>query len=389
MKIAIVTAAFKGTLTAAEAARCVAGGLVRAWRGFRTTCLPVADGGAGTVDAVVRSRGGAFRHATVTGPLGNPMRARYGVIDGGRTAVIEMAAASGLSLLASHQRNPFKTTTYGTGEVIKTAILKGAARIIVGVGDSATVDGGAGMAQALGARLLDARGKQIPRGNAGLAKLSRIDLSEMLPLAHPKAGYVEVLVACDVDNPLVGPRGAAHVFGPQKFASPPRPAKIRRMDENLAHFARIVKRDIGVSLAKMKSAGAAGGLAGGLCAFLGAQLCGGFDLIADLTGLEEQIRGHDLVITGEGRLDAQTARGKAPAGAARIAKKLGIPVIAIGGTAGEGVEKLRECGVDAYFVCRQAADAGDAGADAAERLAECAAQVGGLIALARAKRRAR
>ncbi len=379
MKAAVVTSAFKGTLTAAEAARHIAGGLARASKDFHATCLPTADGGAGTVEAVVRSCGGRFRYANVRGPRRRMVRARYGIIGGGRTAVIEMTAASGLLLLDERRRNPFKTTTYGTGELIKAAILRGAERIIVGVGDSATVDGGAGMAQALGALLLDGRGRQIPPGNEGLAVLRRIDLSRMPPSVSRGAGRVEILAACDVDNPLVGRKGAAYVFGPQKFSTTPSPARVRRMDENLRRFARAVKRNPGVSLAKTKMAGAAGGLAGGLHAFLGAELRSGFALIADLVGLEERLNGHDVVITGEGKLDAQTACGKAPVGVAEIAGRLGMPVVAIGGTAEKGAEKILARGVDAYFVCRPAADSADVRADAGRRLAECAEQVGRLI----------
>ena len=380
MKIAVVPSAFKGTLSAAEAARHIAAGLARASRRFRTTCLPAADGGRGTVEAVVRACGGGFRYARAHGPLGGEVRARYGVIEGGRTAIIEMAAVSGISLLSRDERDPFKATTYGTGELIKAAILRGAERIIIGVGDSATVDGGAGMAQALGAGLLNGRGGQIAPGNAGLAGLRRIDLSQMLPLAHPDAPLVEIDVACDVNNPLVGERGAAYVFGPQKFSAAPSPAKVKRLDENLRHFAQIVERDTGVSPARMKMAGAAGGLAGGLRAFLGARLCAGFNLIAGLTGLEERIKGHDLVITGEGKLDAQTVCGKVPVGVAGIAKRFGIPVVAIGGTAEKGAEKIPAHGIDAYFVCRPPAEGADIRADAGKRLAECAQQVGRLVA---------
>jgi len=381
MKIAIVTNAFKGTLTAPQAARLIAEGLLRASRDLKTTCHPMADGGAGTVDVIVRARGGKYRYATVRGPLGEKVLARYGIVDNGRTAVIEMASASGISLLKPHQRNPLKTTTFGTGELIRAAFEAGAKKIIVGVGDSATVEGGAGMAQALGAKLLDGEGRQIGPGAAGLATLRKIELPASSAITEIKSRGVRILVACDVDNPLTGRNGAARFYGAQKFAIWPPDSVIEELDSTLRRYAAVIKRDMGINLGNAKSTGTAGGLGAGLRAFLGAEFCNGVDLVAKMTGLVERITGHDLVITGEGKLDAQTVRGKLPAGVARIAKKAGIPVIAIGGTADKDTDTLLKQGIYAYFACRPAADINDVGADAGIRLRECAEQVGRLLSL--------
>jgi glycerate kinase len=381
MKIAIVTNAFKGTLTAPQAARLIAEGLLRASRDLKTTCHPMADGGAGTVDVIVSARGGKYRYATVRGPLGEKVLARYGIVDNGRTAVIEMASASGISLLKPHQRNPLKTTTFGTGELIRAAFEAGAKKIIVGVGDSATVEGGAGMAQALGAKLLDGEGGQIGPGAAGLAALRKIELPASSAITEIKSRGVRILVACDVDNPLTGRNGAARFYGGQKFAIWPPDSVIEELDSTLGRYAAIIKRDMGINLGNAKSTGTAGGLGAGLRAFLGAEFRNGVDLVAKMTGLVERIAGHDLVITGEGKLDAQTVRGKLPAGVARIAKKAGIPVIAIGGTADKDTDTLLKQGIYAYFACRPAADINDVGADAGIRLRECAEQVGRLLSL--------
>lgn len=381
MKIAIVVNAFKGTLTAAQAARCIADGLRRASRRFTVDRIPMADGGAGTVDTVVRACGGNFRHARVSNPLGEKIRARYGLVDAGRTAIIEMAAASGISLLKPYQRNPLKTTTYGTGEFMLAALRTGAKKIIVGVGDSATNDGGAGMAEALGAKLLDGRGRPIPRGAAGLAQLRRIDIPASSAISEIKAKRIQMLVCCDVDNPLVGKNGAAYTYGAQKFGVRPPASTVKNLDANLRHFAAIVKRDLGISVANMKHAGAAGGLGAGLHAFLGAKFRKGFDLVAEMTGLRKRLKGCDLVITGEGKLDSQTAWGKMPSGVARLAGSLGIPVIALGGAADKDADQLLKCGIAAYFVCRPPADINDIRADADLRLTDCAEQLGRLISL--------
>jgi glycerate kinase len=341
----------------------------------------MADGGAGTVDTIVRARRGKYRYAEVSNPLGEKVRARYGIVDGGKTAVIEMAAASGISLLKPHQRNPLKTTTYGTGELIQAAARTGVTKIIVGVGDSATVEGGAGMAQALGARLLDARGREIGPGAAGLATLRKIDLPISSAISAIKSKGIRILVACDVDNPLTGKNGAAHTYGAQKFAVRPPDSVIDELDATLARFAAIIKRDMGITLHNAKCTGTAGGLGAGLRAFLGAEFCSGLDLIAHMVGLAQRISGCDLVITGEGKLDSQTVWGKAPARIARIANKAGLPVIAIGGTADRDAASLLRKGISAYFVCRPPRDINDLRADAAARLTDCAEQVGRLLSI--------
>jgi len=334
--------AFKESLSALKAAESIAAGIRRVLPDAVVEQVPVADGGDGTAEALVAATGGKMMSVTVTGPLGAPVEASYGLLGSGRTAVIEMALASGLHLVPNENRNPLQTTTYGTGELISAALDQGVEEIIVGIGGSATVDGGAGMAQALGCALLDADGENIPRGGAGLARLARIDLSRR----HPALEKVEVVVACDVDNPLTGPKGAPAVYGPQKGATP---EMVQQLDGYLANYARMIKRDLRMDVDTVPGAGAAGGLGAGLLAFLGARLRPGVDIIIEASGLEEKLKGADLIITGEGKLDRQTAFGKAPIGVARLAKKHGIPVVALAGSLGEGAEELADHGIDAVF----------------------------------------
>ncbi len=321
--------AFKGSLSAAAAARAMAEGVRRAAPDAEIVELPMADGGEGTVQALVDATGGGTVRLEVTGPLGEPLLATYGVLGDGETAAIEMAAASGLPLVPVKRRNPLITTTYGTGQLIGYALRQGCRRLIVGIGGSATVDGGAGMAAALGVRLLDANGESIGPGGGALVGLERIDVSGLLP----EAREANVLAACDVRNPLVGPTGAAAVYAPQKGATP---EMVARLEAGLANFARIVERDIGMEIADEPGAGAAGGLGAGLMAFLGAELRPGVELIMDVLGFEKAVRGASLVLTGEGKIDAQTAFGKTIAGVARAAAAHGVPVIALGGTVEPG-----------------------------------------------------
>lgn len=304
----------------------------------------MADGGEGTVEALVDATGGRYVQTPVVGPLGEPVTARFGMLGDGTTAVIEMAAASGLPLVPPHRRNPMVATTYGTGQLIRKALDLGARRIIIGIGGSATVDGGAGMAQALGVRLLDAEGRELGPGGGELSRLSRIDLSGR----DPRLQNAELLVACDVDNPLYGPRGAAPVFGPQKGATP---EMVAQLDGNLHHMAEVIRRDLGVDVSQLPGGGAAGGLGAGLVAFCGARLQPGVELVIAANRLEERLRGADLVVTGEGALDRQTPHGKTPAGVGRLAQQLGIPAVAIVGAVGEGVDRdlLRSCGLDAIL----------------------------------------
>jgi glycerate kinase len=352
MRIVIAPQEYKGTLTAAEAAAAMAEAVRRVLPGADVLVLPLADGGPGTVAAIVAAAGGSIRTANVTGPLGEKVDAEWGLLEDSAsarprrgqadpprrmtpqtTAVIEMAAAAGLLLVDEGERDPRAATTYGVGELIRAALDAGCQRMIVGLGGSATNDGGAGMAQALGVRLLDAQGHELPPGGAALARLDRIDVSGI----DARVSGCEVLGATDVRNPLCGPEGASIVYGPQKGASP---EVARELDEALRYYAEIIERDLGVAVAGLPGAGAAGGLGAGLIAFLGATIRPGIEVIAEAVRLAERIRGADLVLTGEGRLDGQTAFGKTVAGVARIAGAEGVPVIVVPGALGDGWESI-------------------------------------------------
>jgi glycerate 2-kinase len=300
--------------------------------------VPVADGGDGTVDALVSAHRGTYLTAEVEGPLGDPVKATYGLIDGGRTEVVELASASGLTLIPPERRDPRKASTYGFGELLIAVRAAGASRVIAGIGGSATNDGGAGMAQALGYRLLDATGAELQRGGAALARLDRIDPSGF------DRGWrsVNVMVACDVTNPLTGPQGASAVYGPQKGADA---AAVRELDAALANFAAVIERDLGKRVADVPGAGAAGGAGAGLLAFLDASLVPGAPLIVTASGFDEKVLGADLIITGEGRVDSQTAYGKAPGEVAKRGKAARIPVLLIAGSKAPGWEVLSDLGV--------------------------------------------
>ena len=278
----------------------------------------------------------------VTGPLGEKVTAFFGVLGDGKTAVIEMAAASGLHLVPMEKRNPLLTTTRGTGELILAALDEGVDHLIIGIGGSATNDGGSGMAQALGARLLDKDRNEIAPGGGSLDKLANIDISEL----DARLQNVKIEVACDVDNPLIGQDGASHVFGPQKGATP---EMVEQLDQNLAHYATILARDLGKDVAHIPGAGAAGGLGAGLLAFLDAELKSGIDIVIAATDLEEKIKDADLVITGEGKIDSQTIHGKTPIGVAKTAKKFNIPVIAICGSIADDADVVHDHGIDVLF----------------------------------------
>lgn len=342
MKFVAAPNAFKESLSASQVAESIAAGIHRVLPDALAEKVPVADGGDGTAEALVAATGGRMVELTVTGPLGEPVEASYGLLGDGKTAVVEMALASGLHLVPQEKRNPMKTTTYGTGELIAAALDQGIEKVIVGIGGSATVDGGAGMAQALGCALLDENGEDIPRGGKGLACLARIDLSHR----HPALKKVEAVVACDVDNPLTGPQGAPAVYGPQKGATP---EMVRQLDDSLVTYARIIERDLRSQVETVPGAGAAGGLGAGLMAFLGAKLKPGVEIVIEASRLEEKVKGADLVVTGEGKLDRQTAFGKAPVGVARLARKHSIPVVALAGSLAEGADELVEHGIDAVF----------------------------------------
>ncbi len=341
MKVVVAPDKFKGSLPAPDAARAMARGVVAAWPGATIDLVPMADGGEGTVEALVAATAGAFREATVTGPLGEPVVARFGLLGDGATAVLEMASASGLVLVPDDLRDPLRTTTRGTGELLRAALDLGVSSIVLGIGGSATNDGGAGLAQALGARLLDEDGEDLPPGGASLSRLARIDPSGLDPRLH----RTEVRVACDVANPLCGPTGASAVYGPQKGATP---EMVARLDAALAHYARAIARDVGRDVAELPGSGAAGGLGAGLVAFAGGVLTPGIDLVIDAVGLRHRLRGADLCLTGEGSLDASSAFGKTAVGVARLARSLGVPCLALAGMIGPGAEGVLSEGIDAF-----------------------------------------
>ncbi|MCL4692164.1 MAG: glycerate kinase [Candidatus Hydrogenedentes bacterium] len=340
MRIVIAPDSFKECLSALEVSEALASGLRRALPDAELELVPMADGGEGTVDALVAATGGSTVPLTVTGPLGDPVDAVYGVLGDGTTAVIEMASASGLALVPKERRDPRIATTYGTGELLRAAMNGGATRIIIGIGGSATNDGGAGMAEALGYRFLDASGNPLPRGGAALADLARIDTS----IRFPAIDHCTVQVACDVSNPLCGPNGASFVYGPQKGASP---RDAEELDEALRHFAHVVRDQLGIEIAELPGAGAAGGLGAGLVAFARGSLRPGVDLVAAACRLAERLEGADFVVTGEGKLDGQSIHGKTPVGVATIAQKAGVRVIAVAGILGDGCEAVHSAGIEA------------------------------------------
>jgi glycerate kinase len=341
--ILIAPDSFKGCLSAGEVADAIEAGVLRGCPSAAVRKVPLADGGEGTVDALVAATAGRFVEATVTGPLGEPVSARYGLLGDGATAVIEMAAASGLPLVPAEQRKPLVTTTYGTGQLIRDALDRGCREVIIGVGGSATVDGGAGMAQALGFRLLDASGREIERGGGALKTLARIDAPTSVV---PPEGECRFLVACDVLNPLLGEKGAARVYGPQKGATP---EMVEQLEAGLAHLARVIRRDLGTDVTDLGGGGAAGGLGAGLVAFLRARIRPGVEVVIEACGLESKLTDANLVITAEGQIDAQTAFGKTAAGVAALAGKAGVPVIALAGAVTPDAAVLHEHGIAAMF----------------------------------------
>lgn len=343
--------AFKGALGAPEAAEAIATGIRRAfdgpWRGSRwnhadVLLMPLADGGDGTLNTLVAATGGEVRHASVRGPLGAPVRAGWGLLggDAAGTAVIEMAEAAGLRLLAANERDPLRASTFGVGELMLEAVAEGCTSLLIGIGGSATNDGGAGMAAALGARFLDALGKELPMGGQALQHLASIDLSRWkLPPG------ISVRVASDVDNPLLGPSGASSVYGPQKGADD---RMVRELDAALGQFAKVIYAACGRDVADMPGAGAAGGLGAGLMALVGASLEPGADLILDILRYDERARGRNVAITGEGKLDTQTERGKVVAAVARRSQRIGLPVVALAGSISrEAEQSLRRQGLTA------------------------------------------
>lgn len=343
MKVVIAPQTFKGSISALDVAKAMSDGVKAVVPDAKTVLVPVADGGDGTLETLVEVSGGEIRSIEVTGPLGERREAQWGAMGDGNTAVIEMARTSGLALIPiepTDQRDPLNATTYGLGEAIKIALDEGFRRFIVGIGGSATNDAGAGMAQALGVRLLDSDGNELPPGGAALANLSSIDTSGI----DERTKDAEFLVACDVSNPLTGPTGASAIYGPQKGATP---EMIEQLDAALGHFADIVGRDIGASIKDGPGCGAAGGLGGGMIAFLNGELRAGVDIILDTVNLDSYLTGADLVITGEGMIDHSTIYNKAPVGVAARAQALGIPVIGVAGSLGQGFHDIHSHGIDA------------------------------------------
>ena len=342
MHIVIAPDSFKESLSALEAANAIEAGFREIYPDASYVKIPVADGGEGTVEAMIAATDGRRVNLRATGPLGQPVDAFYGLTGGDVIAVIEMAAASGLELVPAGARDPLRATSRGTGELILAALDAGARRFILGVGGSATNDGGAGMLQALGVGLFDANGAPLPPGGAALSALARIDVAQR----DPRIAECVFEVACDVSNPLVGPAGASAIFGPQKGATP---AMVAQLDANLRHFAAIIARDVGLAVADVPGAGAGGGIAAAMLAFLNGRLRPGSEIVADAVGLDAQVAVADLVITGEGRIDSQTVNGKTPIGVARVAARHNKPVIAIGGCLGLDASAVHAHGIAATF----------------------------------------
>lgn len=346
MKIVLAPDSFKGSLTAKEVALAMQRGLEKVLPDANYLQIPLADGGEGTVRSLVDAKNGEILSEKVLDPIGNLVTAHYGMIDDGQVAVIEMSEASGIQYIDKKTSNPYIATTYGTGQLIKAAINKGAKTVIIGIGGSATNDGGAGMAQALGANLLDKHGNELSFGGAELKNLAQIDVSEM----SKELADVKVIIASDVTNPLTGKNGASVVFGPQKGATP---RMVKVLDKALRNYAQVIKKDLGKDVEEVPGAGAAGGLGAGLLAFTNASIESGIDIVLQYTDFKKKIADADFVFTGEGQIDFQTKYGKTPVGVAKAVKDVDpkIKVIAIAGSIGEKAEELYPLGIDAIFSC--------------------------------------
>ncbi|MEG3126818.1 glycerate kinase [Pantoea cypripedii] len=342
MKIVIAPDSYKESLSALEVASAIEAGFRDIFPEADYVKIPVADGGEGTVEAMVAATQGSIVRLTVTGPLGEPVDAFYGLSGDTRTAFIEMAAASGLELVPASRRDPLITTSFGTGELIKNALDRGVGHIIIGIGGSATNDGGSGMMQALGARLLDNQGHEIAYGGGALPQLARIEIDHL----DARIRQCRFEVACDVTNPLTGEKGASAIFGPQKGATP---ELVEQLDQALAHYADIIHRDLDIDVLHIAGGGAAGGMGAALHAFCQADLRRGIEIVTEALGLAEQVQDADLVITGEGRIDSQTINGKVPIGVAQVAKQFNKPVIGIAGSLTADVGVVHEHGLDAVF----------------------------------------
>ncbi len=342
MRIVIAPDSFKECLSASQVANAISEGILKASPEAEIVCIPVADGGEGTVEALVTATGGKIIPAPSVDALNRPIKSFYGILGDGKTAVIEMAATSGIELLLPDERNPMITSTYGTGLLLNTAMEAGATEIILGIGGSATNDGGAGMAKALGFGLLDKNDKSIGWGGGSLGDLHHINSSDVNPFLRK----VKITVACDVQNPLLGSTGATRVYGPQKGATP---EMVEILEQNMTHFAQILTREFGINVASIPGGGAAGGLGAGLVAFCQAKMIPGFELISNLTHLEERIKEASLVFTAEGKIDAQTAFGKTISGVAQLGKKHQVPVIALAGFVNDDLTELYNQGLTSAF----------------------------------------
>jgi glycerate kinase len=374
MKIVIAPDSFKESLTAKQVCTAIESGMKRILPDAQYYLIPVADGGEGTVQSLVDATNGSIINLSVTNPIGSPVEGFYGVLgDGSNTAVIEMAAASGLHHVPSDLRDPKKTSSFGTGELIKAALDKGAQKIIIGLGGSATNDGGIGMLNALGATFFDNDGNLIECNGLGLQKIQKINIDDL----DPRLNSCEILVACDVDNPLCGERGASQIFGPQKGATE---ADIKLLDDGLKHYASCVKTQFDIDILNPAGAGAAGGMGAALIGFTNASLRPGIELVLEAVGLSNYMDNTNIVITGEGRIDNQTVHGKTPMGVAKVAKQFNIPVIGIAGCLGQNHQAVYECGIDAVFSATPGAmTLQQAFADAAENVANVAENIAKLM----------
>jgi len=379
MKIVIAPDSYKESLSALEVASAIEAGFREIFPEAEYVKIPVADGGEGTVEAMVAATQGNIVRLTVTGPLGKPVEAFYGLSGDERTAFIEMAAASGLELVPATQRDPLITTSFGTGELIKDALDRGVDHFIIGIGGSATNDGGSGMMQALGAQLLDEHGKQIAYGGGALPQLARIDIEQL----DARIKQCRFEVACDVSNPLTGDKGASAIFGPQKGATP---ELVQQLDKALEHYATLIHRDLDIDVLHIDGGGAAGGMGAALHAFCQAELRSGIEIVTEALGLAEQVKDADLVITGEGRIDSQSINGKVPIGVAKVAKQFNKPVIGIAGSLTADVGVVHQHGLDAVFsVLFSICSLDDALANAAQNVRLTARNVAAVIKLGKGR----
>ena len=342
MKILIAPQSYKGSISAIKVAEAIKQGALNIFPDIKSLIIPVADGGDGTLETLVESTNGTIHNSNATGPLGNSIPVIWGTLGDSKTAIIEMARISGLALVPQNKRNPYYTTSYGLGEIIKEALDLGYRKFIIGIGGSATNDGGAGMAQALGAKLTDENKKPIDLGGLALNEITKIDISGI----DPRINESEILVACDFNNPLCGPNGASFIYGPQKGASP---EMVKTLDDALYHFGSQLIRDTGINIMEIEGSGAAGGIGGGMVGFLNAKLKPGIEIVLDSLDFDKSLKNVDLVITGEGQIDFQTVFSKAPIGVAKHAKKYNIPVIAICGSLGENYQDVHSHGIDAVI----------------------------------------